>query len=439
MRYVAILDGQWVALVGFGSAVLSCAARDQWIGWSRQQQYTRLRYVANNQRFCVLPGEPHPNLASAVLARVLRRVAADYVAVYGHRVVLVETFTDPARHTGACYRAANFIDVGATLGYSRSGGSYQHHGQPKRVWLYPLHRHTQHVLSTTFDHPLLTLDRRGVDLNMLPITGDGGLLAVCEKVTDPRKKRGVRHKAAAILTMVAGATLAGHRSFRSVGDWVADLPQDALARLGARRHPVTGKYIAPSEATIRRTVKDIDANEADALICGWLFDQVIAGRLASDTAPAFLGLACDGKTLKGSWPEINTANSKVRLFSALVHGEGVVVGQRAIPADTTEVTQMLPLIDTIAANISTKDEGGTKDDSNTKDADPEDDPPVLDGIVITADALHVHRDNMQGILDRGGHYALTVKKNQPTLRTQLEQLFPDADSEGDFPPAPHHI
>ena len=112
LRYVAELDGQWVALAGFGSAVLSCAARDKFLGWSREQQYARLIHVANNQRLCVLPAGRRPNLASAVLARVLRRLSDDYLAVYGHRVLMVETFTDPSRHTGACYAAANFRPAG---------------------------------------------------------------------------------------------------------------------------------------------------------------------------------------------------------------------------------------------------------------------------------------------------------------------------------------
>lgn len=424
MRYVAVADGLWVALIGFGSAVLSCAARDRYLGWSREQQYARLRHVANNQRFCVLPAGREPNLASAVLARTLRRLPSDYLAVYGHRVLVVETFTDPARHAGACYKASNFAAVGDTLGYARSGGSYRHHGNRKRVWLYPLHRHASRILSAAFPHPLLGNDIRGVDVNTLPITGDGGLLGVLAALRDPRKKRGIRHSVAAVLTMAAAATLAGHRSFRAVADWVADLPQDALARLGARPHPQTGRYVPPSEATIRRTVKDIDANQADALIGGWLLGQVHAGRLAAGQASAFIGFAVDGKTLKGSWPEINTANGKTRLLSALVHGEGVIAGQRAIPADTSEITQVLPLLDTIS---SAHTDPGHKD------------PPGLDGAVITADALHVHRDNMAGVLDRNGNYTLTVKNNQPTLRAQIEHLFTDADSAGDFPPSSHHL
>ena len=255
LRYVAELDGRWVAVLGFGSAALSCAARDAFIGWSREQQYARLVYIANNQRFCVLPEGRAPNLASAVLARALRRLPGDYLAVYGHRVLAVETFTDAARHTGACYKAASFVPVGVTLGYGRSAGRYHHHGNPKRVWLRPLHRRAAAVLSAPFDHPLLARkeNRPVIDLNALPFTGErASLLEALAKVSDPRKKRGIRHQIAATLTMVAAAGLANcGRSFRSAGDFVADLPQDALARLGARWHPVRRCYIPPNEATIR--------------------------------------------------------------------------------------------------------------------------------------------------------------------------------------------
>ena len=246
LRYVAVLDGEWVAVVGFGSAVLSCRARDEFLGWSREQQYARLKHVANNQRFCVLPAGRRPNLASAVLSRVLARLSTDYLAAYGHRVLAVETFTDPARHTGACYAAANFTQVGSTLGYSRSAGAYHHHGNPKRVWMYPLHRDASGILSATFPHPLLTgRDDHVADVNTLELAGAGGLLEALRELSDPRSKRGIRHQIASTLTMVAAATISGARSFRSVADYVADLPPEALTRLGARRHPVTG---APGSA-----------------------------------------------------------------------------------------------------------------------------------------------------------------------------------------------
>jgi hypothetical protein len=418
LRYVAVLEGEWVAVVGFGSAVLSCRVRDEFLGWSREQQYARLKHVANNQRFCVLPAGRRPNLASAVLSRVLGRLSGDYLVAYGHRVLAVETFTDPARHTGACYAAANFQLVGSTLGYSRSAGAYHHHGNPKRVWMYRLHRDAGRILSATFPHPLLTERHDAVaDVNTLDLAGAGGLLEVLRALSDPRSKRGIRHQIAAILTMVAAATISGARSFRSVADYVADLPPEALTRLGARRHPVTGQPVPPSEATIRRTVKDVDAEEADTIVGTWLHAKVLAGVVAPK---AWRGLAVDGKTLKGAWEEVDTGAGKVRLFSALTHAEGVVVGQRKIPENTGEQAQMIPLLDQVA---------GAQPDGQA--------PGDLSGVVVTADALHVHRRNVEQILERNGEYVLTVKRNQPILRNSIKTLFADAD--GSFPPCPRHV
>lgn len=418
LRYVAELDGQWVCVAGFGSAALSCAARDKFLGWSRQQQYARLIHVANNQRLCVLPAGRRVNLASAVLARVLRRLSDDYLAVYGHRVLVVETFTDPARHTGTCYAAANFRPVGSTLGYRRSAGSYHHHGNPKQVWVYPLHRNAAAILSAPFDHPLLTRQEASVaDLNALPLSGPGGLPELLEKLVDPRARRGIRHKISVTLAMVVAAGLSGcARSFRSVGDFVADLPQDALGRLGARWHPVKRRYVAPDEATIRRHVKMIDADHADRLVGAWLLGLVRSGRLTAGQADNVIMIALDGKVLKGAWAEL--PDVKVKLFSALVHGEGVVIGQRKVPEHTTEVTQVMPLVDDIGAASPNAD---------------------LSGLVFTADALHVHRDNLAKIVERGGDYLLTVKDNQPTLRRDLAGLFPPTPPEaGISPPSPHH-
>jgi DDE_Tnp_1-associated len=215
-----------------------------------------------------------------------------------------------------------------------------------------------------------------IDLNALPLSGErASLLEVLGALTDPRKRRGIRHKVAATLTVVVAAGLSGcGRSFRSAGDFVADLPQEALARLGARWHPVRRCYIPPDEATIRRHVKMIDADEADQLAGGWLLAQVRAGRIAAGQAAGLL-VALDGKVLKGSWEEL--PDVKVKLFSALVHGEGVIIGQRRVPAETTEVTQVLPLLDDIAAaHVAGSGEEGD-----------------LSGVVITADALCLRRHN----------------------------------------------
>ncbi len=263
-----------------------------------------------------------------------------------------------------------------------------------------------------------------IDLNMLPPPGGrASLLKALEQVTDPRARRGIRHSIASTLAMVVAAGLSGAgRSFRSAGDFVADLPQDALARLGARFHPVKRRYIAPNEATIRRHVQMIDADEADAAVGGWLLAQVQEERRAAGQAGALTAVALDGKVLRGAWEEL--PDIKVKLFSALVHGEGVTIGQRKVPDGTTEVTQVLPLIDGIAAALRAC--AGPDDDGD------------LAGLVFTADALHVHRDNLRQVTDRGGEYIVTVKGNQPGLERDITALFPPEPADGAFPPSPRH-
>ena len=100
LRYVATVEGEWVALAGFGSAALSCTAREEFLGWDRELRLRRLGLITANQRFCVLPAGRRPHLASAVLGACLRRLRADHLTVWGQPVLAVETLTDPARHTG---------------------------------------------------------------------------------------------------------------------------------------------------------------------------------------------------------------------------------------------------------------------------------------------------------------------------------------------------
>ena len=114
--YVATVSSEWVALLGWGWAALKCQAREQWIGWNVAVRSRRLHLVANNVRFLILPNVKIRNLASRILSLNLKRLSSDWEAFHGHPLELAETFVDPARFSGACYRAANWIPVGKTRG-----------------------------------------------------------------------------------------------------------------------------------------------------------------------------------------------------------------------------------------------------------------------------------------------------------------------------------
>lgn len=109
-----------LAGVVFAGAAWKCAARDKWIGWHRYQREARLNRIANNVRFLLPPWVQVPHLGSWILGALEGRIAGDWQTKYGHPVVLLETFVEPDRFAGTCYRAANWERVGQTTGRSRA-------------------------------------------------------------------------------------------------------------------------------------------------------------------------------------------------------------------------------------------------------------------------------------------------------------------------------
>jgi len=130
-----------VGCLQFSSAAWRIAVRDHWIGWGDARRARHLPQVVNNSRFLLLPWVHIHNLASATLARVLRCLPEDWQAQYGVTPLLVETFVDAAQYSGACYRAANWVELGETSGRGRDDRQHRRHGaQPKRVLVFPLRR-----------------------------------------------------------------------------------------------------------------------------------------------------------------------------------------------------------------------------------------------------------------------------------------------------------
>lgn len=135
--YVATWRAQWVALLSISAAALKCGVRDRWIGWDFTSQYGRLKLIANNSRFLILPDWHHPNVGSRVLSLMQRRVVADWQARFAHPVLLLETFVDPQHFYGGVYRASNWTELGLTQGYRRTRQGYSaQHQAPKRVFVY---------------------------------------------------------------------------------------------------------------------------------------------------------------------------------------------------------------------------------------------------------------------------------------------------------------
>ncbi len=140
------IKGQVVACLSWASAAWKIKARDQFIGWEEPAKRRNLHLIANNTRFLIPDWVRVKHLASRVLSLSLKRLSADWQKIYGHPIYLAETFVDISRFQGTCYKAANWLCVGQTKGSAKKGNTYLYHGQPKAIYLYPLHPHFRRYL-----------------------------------------------------------------------------------------------------------------------------------------------------------------------------------------------------------------------------------------------------------------------------------------------------
>ena len=137
LRYFARSGGEVVSALGFGASAWLVAGRDCFIGWLDSSRHAGLHLVVNNKRFLIPPWVQTRNLASRLLSLLSRRIAADWLNRYGYSPVLLETFVELERFTGACYRAANWIEVGTTKGRGKLKKNYQRVLPLKTSWSIP--------------------------------------------------------------------------------------------------------------------------------------------------------------------------------------------------------------------------------------------------------------------------------------------------------------
>ena len=277
--YAARWRGEWVALAGFSAPALKCGARDRWIGWDFRTQYGRQHLLANNSRFLILPGRRVPNLGSRVLALCGRRLAADWPARFGHPLLLLETFVDPARFRGTVYRAANWTCVGRTRGFRRVRGGYSAvAAAPKLVFVRPLVPDARARLTRPALDPA---DRHGGPKAMISADTMRSLPDCFADIDDPRRRQGRRHPLPTVLAIAAGATLCGARGYRAMAEWAEDLSPRARERFRCRHR--NRRYEVPSEFVIRDVLVRVGPDQLDRALQRF---QADGGDAADDAEPA---------------------------------------------------------------------------------------------------------------------------------------------------------
>jgi predicted transposase YbfD/YdcC len=202
------------------------------------------------------------------------------------------------------------------------------------------------------------------------------------------------HLVTVVVTAAVCAVVAGYRSYTAIAEWVADVPATTALALGIdpdRR---------PSEAMIRRLLQALDPDLLTTAISGWFAARSAVARPAHRRA-----VAVDGKTLRGS----RTADIPARhVMTAYDQVTGAVLASTDVDGKTNEITRFGPLLDHIGDLRET---------------------------VVTVDALHCQREHVAYLAERGAHWILTVKGNQPSLHAQLAGLpwraVPDATRQDD--------
>lgn len=390
VRYVATERGRWVALLSWCAGSYHLAGREAWIGWDPEQRQRRLKFIANNARFLILPDCHYPNLASRALALCTARLCADWYRQYGHPLLVVESFVDRQLFRGTAYRCAGWEAVGRTAGFGRVAEDfYVAHERPKELWVKALDPQARAWLRAETMPAELAAQEAAVAprCRAQPAELSSLLEWLRRTVPEQRDLRGLRHKQATVLAVVFLAIACGVRGgYRGPAVFAIGLTQAQRRRLRCWRNARTGRYEVPSETTFLRVLSSVAPALVAAALRGWQAQRLGA---SSDEA-----LAIDGKALRGS--------GGVQLLGAMGHESGRWLAVEPVAAKTNEIPVARALLDQLA----------------------------LDGRVVTLDALHTQTATARAVVqEHGGDYVLTVKDNQPTLRRTAEQLLPPS-----FPP-----
>jgi len=146
LKYLVFAQGRPIACLAWSSAPRHLGCRDRFIGWSAEARRSNIHLITYNLRFLILPWVKVPHLASHILGRMARVLPADWHQIYGHPIYFLETFVDPQRFRGTCYRAANWIVLGHTTGRGKDDQTHRPNRPIKEVLGYPLCRRFRRVL-----------------------------------------------------------------------------------------------------------------------------------------------------------------------------------------------------------------------------------------------------------------------------------------------------
>jgi Domain of unknown function (DUF4338) len=138
LKFLVWAQGRPLACLAWSSAPRHLGSRDRYIGWSAEARRRNIRFLAYNTRYLLLPWVRVPHLASHILGKMTSQLSQHWERMYGHPVYFAETFIDPGRFRGTCYRAANWKLLGLTTGRGKNDHTYKPNRPIKEVLGLPL-------------------------------------------------------------------------------------------------------------------------------------------------------------------------------------------------------------------------------------------------------------------------------------------------------------
>lgn len=382
LRYAFTYKGRWLAVATWSAASFHIKDRDQFIGWSGEQCRRRRSLLANNSRLLVMPDCHYPNLISRFMKLMLEGLCSDWQKRWGHPLALVETFVDPRYYTGTAYKVSGWSHLGKTAGWKRDADDfYEKNNAPKQIWVRELVKKACVKLRAAqlpADWAKVE-EAAGVRCTAKAPQIRSLMESLLQEVPEFRRAQALAYPLPGLVALMVMAAAQGVvRGPQDLADYADTLSQGQLRALRFRADRHTRQIRSPKKTTFTRVLHEVDDDLIERVLLRWQ-DQILGPR--QDRIVIF-----DGKKVRHAGVEIvNAVDSKGRFLGSVI-----------TESKSNEIPAARQLL-------------GEQD--------------LLDNILI-ADAMHTQDETAQQILfEKGADYLLTVKGNQSTLQTNLENLF----------------
>jgi len=382
LRQVAILDGEWVGLLAWGSACYALKDRDAYIGWTPTLRAERQKLIVQNRRFLLLGKKgTQANLASRILGASAKALPEQWQAHFGYVPLLAETFTEMESFHGTCYKAAGWEPLGLTKGFSRHRADFfVPNDRPKKLWVKKLRKNALDLLCASAlpkEHQAGAASRAQGVMPLSQSQMESLYERLC-RLPDPRAANRKFH-IGAVLSIVSMALLSGHRNLSQIHRFGWRLTQPQRKSLGLPRKDGKNFYRVPGYKVYFTLLSKLNPDVLAESLSDWL-------RTHQGSLPA--SLALDGKMIRDTIGIVCLADHETGVPHAMAcmsmkEGEG----------DRCELKTAQKLIESL---------------------------PDLNHKLLTADALHCQAATAQAIVAQGGDYLLQVKDNQKTVRALAE-------------------